>query len=70
MMTFIVDATYFIAAILFILGLKQMSSPVTARRGIIWAGVGMVLATLITYFHPDIHHNYFWMTLTFLLGAR
>lgn len=68
-MTFIVDATYFIAAILFILGLKQMSSPVTARRGIIWAGVGMVLATLITYFHPDIHHNYFWMTLAILIGG-
>ena len=68
-MNIIVDGSYFIAAILFILGLKQMSSPVTARRGIIWAGFGMVLATIITYFHQDIHHNYFWMTLAIVLGG-
>lgn len=50
----IVQASYFLAAVLFILGLKQMSSPVTARRGIIWAGVGMVLATLVTFAVPEI----------------
>ncbi len=42
------------AAVLFILGLKQMSSPVTARRGIVWAGAGMVLATLVTFMVPEI----------------
>lgn len=68
-MNYLVDASYFIAAILFILGLKQMSSPVTARRGIIWAGVGMVIATLITYFHKDITHNYFWMTVAIGIGG-
>ncbi len=45
-------ASYFIAAVLFIFGLKRMSSPVTARRGIQWAGVGMVLATLVTFVAP------------------
>ncbi len=39
---------------LFILGLKRMSSPVTARGGILWAGVGMVLATLVTFLAPVI----------------
>ncbi len=68
-MNIIVDGSYFIAAILFILGLKQMSSPMTARRGIIWAGVGMVLATIITYFHQDIDHNYFWMTVAIGIGG-
>ncbi len=68
-MDFIVDGSYFIAAILFIFGLKRMSSPVTARRGIVWAGVGMVLATIITYFHKDIHHNYVWMSLAILIGG-
>jgi NAD(P) transhydrogenase subunit beta len=68
-MNFIVNASYFIAAILFILGLKQMSSPMTARRGIIWAGVGMVLATIVTYFHQDIQHNYIWMTIAIVLGG-
>lgn len=68
-MDFIVNASYFIAAVLFILGLKQMSSPVTARRGIIWAGVGMILATVVTYFHKDISHNYVLMTLAIAIGG-
>lgn len=50
----LIQAAYLIAAILFILGLKQMSSPVTARRGILWAGAGMVLATLATFMAPQI----------------
>lgn len=66
---FVIQATYFIGALLFILGLKQMSSPVTARRGIIWAGIGMLMATLITYFHHEIHHNYIWMTVAIAIGG-
>ncbi|MGV6810086.1 MAG: NAD(P)(+) transhydrogenase (Re/Si-specific) subunit beta [bacterium] len=54
-MEIFINLSYFAAAVLFILGLKQMSSPVTARRGIIWAGVGMVLATVVTFVHPEIH---------------
>ena len=50
----IIQASYMVAAVLFILGLKQMSSPVTARRGIVWAGAGMVLATLVTFMVPEI----------------
>ena len=48
----LIDASYFIAAVLFILGLKNMSSPVTARKGIVWAGAGMVLATVVTFLTP------------------
>ena len=51
----LINSIYFLAAVLFILGLKQMSSPVTARRGIVVAGIGMLLATLVTFFHPKIH---------------
>ena len=53
-MEMIIQASYFIAAAFFILGLKQMSSPVTARRGIVWAGGAMVLATLVTFAAPEI----------------
>jgi len=41
---FLIDASYLVAAFLFIFGLKRMSSPVTARSGIVVAGWGMVLA--------------------------
>jgi NAD(P) transhydrogenase subunit beta len=40
--------SYLIAAALFILGLKRMSSPVTAVSGVRWAGLGMLLATIVT----------------------
>jgi H+-translocating NAD(P) transhydrogenase subunit beta len=50
---FLIKSTYFVAVILFIIGLKRMSSPRTARGGVVWAGWGMVLATLVTFL-------YFW----------
>ena len=48
-----IQASYFVTAVLFIMGLKRMSSPVTARSGILWAGAGMAVATLITFLYPQ-----------------
>ena len=53
-MSLIIDAVYFLTAAVFIIGLKQMSSPVTAHRGIVWAGIGMVVASLVTFGAPQI----------------
>ena len=53
----LVKACYFLAALLFILGLKRMSSPRTARGGIVWAGVGMLVAVLATFALPDMQHR-------------
>jgi NAD(P) transhydrogenase subunit beta len=64
----IIQISYFAAAILFILGLKKMSSPVTARGGIVWAGVGMLVATLITFLHPGME-NYLLMTVAIFVGG-
>jgi len=47
-------ASYFVAATLFLLGLQRMASPVTARSGIRWAGVGMLIATLATFLLPGL----------------
>jgi len=47
----IIDASYFAAAFLFIYGLKRMSSPVTARSGIVVAGWGMAVATLASFLY-------------------
>jgi len=52
----LIQASYFVAAVLLILGIKRMSSPVTARSGIQWAGVGVLVAVVATFFHhggPD-----------------
>ncbi|HLS81194.1 MAG TPA: NAD(P)(+) transhydrogenase (Re/Si-specific) subunit beta [Steroidobacter sp.] len=48
---FVIDASYIAAAFLFIFGLKRMSSPVTARSGILVAGVGMLVATLASFLY-------------------
>lgn len=50
----IVNIGYFVAAIVFIYALKSMSHPSTARKGIRYAGMAMVLAVVITLFHPDL----------------
>jgi NAD(P) transhydrogenase subunit beta len=52
----LIDASYLLVAFLFIVGLKQMSSPVTARRGIVWAGAGMLIATLVSFAYPGMHN--------------
>jgi len=49
----LIQASYLLTAFLFIMGLKRMSSPVTARSGIVWAGAGMLLATLVTFLYPE-----------------
>ena len=64
----VIEASYFIAAILFIFGLKRMSSPVTARGGIIWAGAGMVVATLVTFLYPGMG-NYALMMVAIFIGG-
>ncbi|NNL99656.1 MAG: NAD(P)(+) transhydrogenase (Re/Si-specific) subunit beta, partial [Gammaproteobacteria bacterium] len=64
----VIEISYFAAAILFIIGLRRMSSPVTARGGIVWAGVGMLVATLITFFYPGME-NYLLMTVAIAIGG-
>jgi NAD(P) transhydrogenase subunit beta len=68
----LIEIVYFLAAIVFIVGLKQMSSPVTARQGIVWAGIAMVVASLFTFADPAVYHNtgnLGWMVLAIAAGS-
>ncbi len=67
METFI-QLVYFITAFLFILGLKQMSHPSTAKRGIVWAGYAMVAAVIVTFAWPGLS-NFFLIILGILIGG-
>ena len=68
--TFMIKASYFVAALLFIIGLKRMSSPRTARGGVVWAGWGMVLATVVTFFWPGMSaFNIGLIIIAILLGG-
>jgi NAD(P) transhydrogenase subunit beta len=64
----LIQISYYLAAFLFIMGLKRMSSPLTAASGIKWAGVGMLVATLITFAYPDMN-NYVLMTTAIFIGG-
>lgn len=46
--TAILEITYVIASVLFVVGLKMLSHPLTARRGNIYAAFGMTLAIIAT----------------------
>ena len=48
-MTAVISSGYLVAAVLLILGLRGMSSPRTAHRGMVWVAVGMVLAVAVTF---------------------
>ncbi|MBS0515873.1 MAG: NAD(P)(+) transhydrogenase (Re/Si-specific) subunit beta [Proteobacteria bacterium] len=50
----LIQASYFAAAVLLILGIKRMASPVTARSGIQWAGIGVLIAVIATFFHTEV----------------
>ena len=44
----ILEISYILASVLFILGLKKLSHPDTARNGNLWAAAGMALAIIFT----------------------
>src|SRR5256712_9791487 len=59
---------YILSAVLFILGLKGLSSPKYARKGMLLAALGMLMAIAGTLFHPEIV-NYRWITVGLLTGG-
>jgi NAD(P) transhydrogenase subunit beta len=65
---YFLEATYLIASCLFVMGLKSLSHPDTARRGMIMAAAGMAAALVGTLFHPDIH-NYIWIVVGLVVGS-
>jgi H+-translocating NAD(P) transhydrogenase subunit beta len=66
--THVIEATYIVAVVLFILSLKWLSSPATARHGV-WAGeAGMLLAIIGTLLYNGIL-DYKWIAIALVLGA-
>jgi NAD(P) transhydrogenase subunit beta len=61
-----VSLAYLVAAVLFILTLKGLSSPVTARRGNMFGMIGMSIAVLTTL---TLTHNPFLIVLAIALGG-
>jgi len=66
--TLAIDFSYLLVAFLFIMGLKAMSSPVTARRGIVVAGFGMLIGTLMSFLYPGMG-NFALMLVAIAVGG-
>jgi H+-translocating NAD(P) transhydrogenase subunit beta len=64
----IIEIIYLVASALFILSLKWMSSPSTARRGVRAGEIGMVLAIAGTLLHHGIV-DYKWIVIALALGT-
>lgn len=62
---------YLVTAFVLIIGIKQMASPKTARKGVMVAGVGMAVAVGVTFFAPAIRGvvNYVIILLGIGLGS-
>src|SRR3954471_14389395 len=63
-----VNYIYIVSAALFILSLKWMNSPATARRGVFAGEIGMLLAVVGTLLGHDIM-NWQWILAAFLIGS-
>jgi H+-translocating NAD(P) transhydrogenase subunit beta len=64
----LIEVTYLIATALFVLSLKWLSSPATARRGVFAGEAGMVLAIAGTLLHHGIV-DYKWVAIALVLGT-
>ncbi|HLG97644.1 MAG TPA: NAD(P)(+) transhydrogenase (Re/Si-specific) subunit beta [Bryobacteraceae bacterium] len=64
----ILPIIYMLAAMGFILAIKWMNSPATARRGVIVGEIGMVLAVASTLLRFEVV-SYQWILVAFVLGT-
>jgi NAD(P) transhydrogenase subunit beta len=62
------QATYLVAAILFVFSLRWLSSPKTARQGVAAGVGGMIAAVVGTLLHPEIV-NYTWIVVALVVGT-
>jgi len=65
---YLIEIIYLVASALFILSLKWMSSPTTARHGILAGEIGMVLAIAGTLLHHGIV-DWKWIIVALVLGS-
>jgi NAD(P) transhydrogenase subunit beta len=64
----IIDLIYLVAAVLFVLSLKWLSSPVTAPHGVLAGEIGAALAVGATLFNPELV-QYKWIVVALIIGA-
>ena len=64
----LINFSYLLAAVLFIFGLKNLSSPRTAPRGNMLGAIGMLIAIVVTLLDRGIV-SYLWIFIAILIGS-
>ena len=64
----LVDFAYILAIALFILSLKWLSSPATARHGVLAGEIGAAVAVITTFFNPELV-EFRWIVIALVVGA-
>jgi NAD(P) transhydrogenase subunit beta len=62
------ELLYFVASVLFIVGIRGLTSAETARRGVLYAEIGMACAVAGTLMHPEIE-NLRWVLVAAGIGS-
>jgi NAD(P) transhydrogenase subunit beta len=65
---YLIEIAYLLASILFIMGLKGLSHPESARRGMFYAEAGMLMAIIGTLMHHEIV-SYEWIIAGLIIGS-
>ena len=63
-----IEITYLVSSILFIYGIKMLSSPKTARKGNLYAAIGMFLAIAATLVDQNVL-TYEWIIIGAIIGS-
>ena len=63
-----INFSYLLAAVLFIIGLKNLSSPRTAPRGNLLGAIGMAIALIVTLLDRGVV-SYTWVLLAIVIGS-
>lgn len=67
-MRILIELSYLIASVLFIFGIKNLSSPKTARKGNFLAALGMFIAIIVTLFDQHVL-TFEWILIGFVVGG-
>ncbi|HUX09974.1 MAG TPA: NAD(P)(+) transhydrogenase (Re/Si-specific) subunit beta [Terriglobia bacterium] len=65
---YLTDFSYIIAITFFILSLKWLSSPASARRGVLVGEIGAAMAVVTTFFNPELV-QFKWILIALLVGT-
>ena len=66
-MEFLINLSYIVASVLFILGIKMLGSADTARKGNLISAIGMLLAVVVTLLESEL--DYPWIVAGLLIGG-